>query len=263
MTLDFILNKFRVEFKRYFLYYQESIILFIMSGSFTLIRYTLVSNLFLINNDGDSITTHSDMLIYFVLSLLITQVTFSELHRSVQGNYRKGVTLHIATKPVNKYLYYLPGCFADFVGNLIMKGFPLIFFAVFILKIEFSINQLIFIMIELLIIFILNSKIHYILGLITLDQFKGVIIENIYNIIYSLASGMLLPIYFYPEIIVKVFDYMPFKLLLYRPLIVLINEFNSETIIELLVLQFIWIPILMVAIFIIERIVGERIYING
>ena len=263
MALDFMWNKFRVEFKRYFLYYQECIILFLMSASFTLIRYTLVSNLFLINNEGASMAAQSDMLIYFVLSLLITEVTFSELHRSVQGNYRKGVTLHIATKPINKYLYYLPGSLADFFGNLIMKGLPLIFFTVFILKIEFSISQIIFIMLELLIIFILNSKIHYILGLITLDQFKGVIIENIYNIIYSLASGMLLPIYFYPESIMKIFDYMPFKLLLYRPLIVLINEFNSRTIIELLVLQLIWVPILMIVIFVIERIVGERIYING
>ena len=258
MTLNLILFKFKIEFKRYFLYYQEFILLFIMSATFTLIRYSLVSNVF-IGSSNENLY----VLKYFFISLLITQVTFSELNKIIQSDFRKGTTVHIGTKPINKVAFYLVGSFADFIGNLIMKGIPLFLFSHFVLKLRFSALQFSFLLIELFVIFIINSMIHYILGLITLDRFRGVIIENMYTIIYSLASGMLIPIYFYPDKVISIIEWLPFKFLLYRPLMVLISDFTFSSVMEVISMQIVWIPILMIIIRVVERVVGERIYING
>lgn len=78
-----------------------------------------------------------------------------------------------------------------------------------------------------------------------------------------LVSGAMIPLTFFPEIVQKLFNFLPFSSIIYTPSMIYLNKLSYVEIAKSLGLQLIWVVILMVLSKIMWNKVIDKLTIQG
>ncbi|OQY08709.1 MAG: hypothetical protein B6I29_04990 [Marinitoga sp. 4572_148] len=261
-NFNYYFENFKIELKRYFLYTQEYIMMLIMNVTMVFIQYALFSNLFYAKKQVINGFTKENLLQYFIINFLISQLTFTEVHASIKNDYYNGKMVLIHSKPMNYILHYFSRAFSNVIGNTILMGIPTILIMTFIFHFSLSIKLLLLLYIEIIIIYTMNFFIYYIIGIISFSNTYGLMVKHIYTMIYSIFSGFLIPLNFFPKWLQNTANILPFKYMAYEPIMLFIS-FNQKAFFKIIEIQIFWIVILYIIVKWIHNRIGERLYING
>lgn len=84
------------------------------------------------------------------------------------------------------------------------------------------------------------------------------------NALVGFLTGQLIPIGFFPEVLQRVFDFLPFSSMIYTPVMVYLGKYTGEALVIVLLRQVIWIVVLYaLGTFLWNRITRRLIVLGG
>ena len=92
--------------------------------------------------------------------------------------------------------------------------------------------------------FLVNFFFGYSFGLLAFKITNMWGMSQIVQAIFQLLSGALIPLTFFPGLIQKLLDFLPFKSIIYAPCMMYLGKFSCNEIIFTLGIQIIWVVIL-------------------
>lgn len=211
------------------------------------------------NIDEASMITFTDMITYVFISSCIS--AFVNFEASVTPKIgEKIISGNISTdliKPLSIAYYYL----CEYIGNtlyrIIFNLLPLFILVRLIFKISIHASP---INVFLFLISIINSNLLYFLFSYTIGllSFWYNTVGNLNILVDSsitLLSGAVIPLWFVPREFLIILDHLPFKLIYFSPISIMLNKLSLSSSLGVIKQQVIWIIIFV--------IISKLVYLSG
>lgn len=238
------------EIKKYFAYKANIFMGIIGQVIMVIVTYYLWKAIYSSSQDGImNGFTLNDMVIYIMISFVIGIVTSNDIRYIISSEVRDGSIAMNLIKPINyeKRLIFIG--IGQFIFNFIFLFMPAaIGITIYRINIGLSITSASIILFLLSIVLgtMINIYYSYIFGLLVFKFYSLWGINQIAQAIVMLVSGALIPLSFFPDIIQKLFNFLPFSSIIYTPAMIYLNKLSSNEIIKCLLLQLFWIFVLKV-----------------
>ena len=193
--------------------------------------------------------TLKEMLTYVMITLLIGIVTSNDISQEI--SYRLRI------------IFIGIGNFIFFFLTLFLPGAILISTYAILNGININLASILIFSISIILGCLINIYYSYIFGLLSFKFYNIWGISQIARAIIMLVSGAMIPLTFFPEIVQKLFNFLPFSSIIYTPAMIYLNKLSYAQIAKSLGLQLIWVVILMVLSKIMWNKVIDKLTIQG
>lgn len=233
------------------------------------ITYYLWKAIFL-SSDNASLGGFTDieMVAYIFMSFVCSNIVFISMTTKIGNDVMDGSIAINLIKPISYKLKLLSESFGEMVYKLI---FPSLFIWVGIEYYKFCTMENYRFLLSNALLFLLSSFLGFIIyflfefcfGMLAFYSTYVWGMEIIKNSILTFLTGQLIPLTFFPDTIQKIFDYFPFALMNYAPVMIYLGKFNSSKIMFLIVKQLVWIVLLEIFSYRLWKRITKRISILG
>lgn len=209
----------------------------------------------------------ADMFTYLLMSqgLLMVFSFRNAPERMISQKIRQG---DIALELIRPVRFTLARFFEDLGDSVMNIGLAFLF----VIICAYCLSE--FIMpdnIGAILLFLLSSCFSYLImffisvmaGYLTFFTMNFWGIYNAKKAIVDFLSGALIPIALFPESVQRIFSFLPFKDIVYTPIMIFLEKYTMRECVMQLLLQCIWVFILMYLNEWIYRIAVRRISVNG
>ena len=216
-------------------------------------------------NDMVNNTAFGNLFVYFIFGMLFTRILYGGISSIVSTDYRSG---NIAVEMVKPQSYSLKLISQDIGRGLIqicvVAIVVLIFCFLYRMYIpQYSIFVFVYTFLSAIIGYFINFMIEYCVGLLSIWLGTSVGVEMVKSSLFAFCGGVMIPLSFYPDLIGKVMDFLPFKYIYYIPLSYLLSENNIKFFFRNTIVQLMWFAISLVAAMAMKRIAKQKISIQG
>lgn len=187
-----------------------------------------------------------EIITYVLISTFISTIVNSNVISELNDKIKTGQIALDMLKPLDykKYLFF------DSSGknlyNVIYLLLPTMIVSIAIFGIHLpSIKHGIVFFIALILGSIINFLMCLCLGMLGFWFNQIWILDRLINDLLSLFSGKLIPLWFFPTPLLRLADWLPFKMIYSVPIYIFLGKYNQYEIIRMLLLQSIWIVILV------------------
>lgn len=186
-----------------------------------------------------------DMVTYTLISIFISTVINSNVILDLNDKIKTGQIALDIVKPLN-YRRYL---FFDSIGknlyNVIYLLLPTMIISIALFGIKLPSAEYGFIFLTSLILgSVINFLLCLCLGSLGFWFNQLWILNRLVNDLLSLFSGKLIPLWFFPSLLLKLADCLPFKMVYSVPIYIFLEKYGQYEMMRMLLLQSIWIIIL-------------------
>lgn len=212
--------------------------------------------------------TMTDMMVYVFMSNIATFLIGTDATYSIAEEIKDGSIIMRLIKPVKVDLSFL---FFE-LGNKIMiivciLG-PIILglevYRYYVLgHVAFKFTRFVLFMISISISYILSFYLNLIFGYLAFFLMNLWGFNILKESIIKFLSGSIIPLAFFPEIISKIFTYLPFASLTYTPVMIYMEKYNGSTLVFNLLLQVFWLVFFVVASQLMWKWAEKRIAVQG
>lgn len=191
--------------------------------------------------------TFQDTATYLVLAWVIRPFYSTVgLSRDIQDKFLIGRISYDLLLPTNYQLYNTLITYGQNCARLVITGIPTFFMFVCVLGLETptSINLIAFI-ISIHLSFTISTTLSMIVGLCTvyLKNIEGAI--QLQGFLISILSGALVPLAFFPPILQRISEILPFRYLVFTPITIYLGKLTAYEIFTQLAIQLIWCLVLI------------------
>lgn len=231
-------------------YRANSIIFFL--GDIMLIAVTFYLWLAIYKSSSESIIKGFDvneMMIYVILSFVTSTIVSADINHSIYTEVKDGSIATYLMKPINYELRYLFEVLGNFIYNFILifiVGFGVVIFMAIKYSVTITFGNIMLYFISTFLGLIVNFYYSYGFALLSFKITNMWGLAQIMNAISQLLSGVMIPLVFFPNIIQKLFDFLPFKSIVYTPCMLLLGKLNTGEIIKSIIIQVVWIIIMII-----------------
>jgi ABC-2 type transport system permease protein len=187
----------------------------------------------------------NDMLIYFLLINVFFIFTELDTVFVMAEEIREGRVSLYLIKPISYYKRLMAETLGHIVSLLILMlpiaigtGIAL----TFIFDIRWNINpwHVLIALAYLPLIFLLLFEYNYFFGTLSIHTTNVFGLAIFMSVFIRATSGQLIPLAFYPESLLKILNYFPFRFISYPPLLIL-NQMDSRTGLQGLIILSLWV----------------------
>ncbi|MEG1002719.1 ABC transporter permease [Clostridium sp.] len=192
--------------------------------------------------------TLNEMLVYVMITFLIGYVTSSDVSYMISDEVKSGAIAMNLIKPINyrrRMVAASIGQFSFLIVLLFLPGAIGITAYGIINGVDINFASIIIFVISVFLGFLINTYYSYLFGLLAFKFYNLWGIGQIANAIIMLISGSLIPLTFFPELVQKAFNFLPFSSMIYTPAMIYLNKLSTFEIAKALILQVVWIIILI------------------
>lgn len=212
--------------------------------------------------------TRAEMVTYIFMSFVCSNVVNISMTTKIGNDVTDGSIAMNLIKPIS----YKRKLLFESIGEMIYKFIvPSIFIwiGVEVYKIFcfdnylFSIKNTIFFVISSILGFLIYFLFEFCFGMLAFYSTYVWGMEIIKNGVLTFLTGQLIPLTFFPMVIQKMFDFLPFSSMNYIPVMVYLGKVNDIELLFIIIRQFIWIVLLeLFSIWLWNRVI-KRISILG
>ena len=219
--------------------------------------------LFLIKSSVWSQIGNADYISYFAIITIVSSFISVNTDRYFQTIYQTGSISFLLLRPINFGINIFLQDSAAALTRFILKSLPLLIVLIlfFDVNIYHGIINLCLFIFSVFCAYLFNWFTAYIIGLCVFFYGNNEGFIQIKNILFLFFSGALIPFDFFPEILQKILNYLPFRVLYQIPIEVL-NSSNLKSF-NLISKQLYWIFFLLVFTCIFHRTTIKKIEIMG
>jgi len=160
----------------------------------------------------------NDMLKYYGISAIIGYLTFDFAQWNLQMLIHTGKYTSFLHRPIS-HIYF---AFCQKIGHRTLAFFneflPVCIIFIFIFNVNLMPDNLIYGIITVLLSFVLQFFIHYLIGLSAFWLTRNNGIRGIFGLLSSICSGVIIPLSFMPLAIQKIMIFLPFQYAFYVPI---------------------------------------------
>lgn len=204
--------------------------------------------------------TRNDFLVYYIILIIINQVTYPVSHWTVGDNIFSGQFSCWLLRP-------LPPIYEAIASDVAVKIICLPFVVAFSLilgtachiRLTLAVAQIPAFLLCLLLSLALRFMLSYALSLTALMKAKTDSLLSISDTLFMLLSGQIIPTMLFPEAIRTAGNILPFRYMLGFPVEVLLGRLSTGEIVGGIGMQFFWLAVMLALHEIIYRI-GIRHY---
>lgn len=180
-----------------------------------------------------------NMISYCILSQFISAFVKSDVMLELNRGILNGDICYKLLLPGNIISYEfgvaLMGNILNFVYFLIV---PFAFaITVYSLEIEANIIQIILFIIATFLAFILHYFYSFIMGISAVWLRNGFFLSNLDEAIFSLFSGVFVPLWFFPKILERLSRFLPFRYMLFEPIAILLGKVTGIDALRIIAIQ--------------------------
>lgn len=245
--------------------YRSDVIIIILSNIVMLLTQVFLWHSLYSGKGTVSGVNETQMITYSVLSALMGLF----MQTSVQDTIvQKIVTGDIAVdfiKPVNPLLSWM----CDDIGNslsMFSLGFiPIILIAVLFFKPVLSLTLLtgIFLLPAVILSFLILWVMYAAVGLLAFWFMELGNLGIVQGQVIRLLAGSFIPLWFFPDWIQKISEYLPFQYIAQFPLSICIGKLTNPEIIKGMEIQMIWLCLISAVLFMIWRKAKKYVLVQG
>lgn len=205
------------------------------------------------------------MLIYTVISSIISIVLSSDVEWRIMRSVEKGTVAIDMIRPVNPFSIYFAEDIAVLISLVFQNIIPILIIGSVIIGVPKPVSTAAFMMflLSLVMAYIINWFIAVLFGMISFTAIQMSALFQIKKHLIRLLSGSIIPIWFFPGWLKGILGALPFAYLYQLPLDIYIGKATGEDIIRGLLVQFIWMVVLAMAFLYFERRVQKKVMVQG
>lgn len=184
------------------------------------------------------------MVTYFIGVAVVRVAVSSHLEVKMRQEIKDGRFTNYMVKPMNHLLYTImreQGWRAAYTLHFI----PVLLAALFIFKdyieLNFTLQTISFVIIAFIFSHILFSLLNYIIGITAFYLIDADSAAQFFWLAFSLFSGTIAPLVFFPQWLQRVADVLPFKYLVSFPLTIFFNHYTTREMLTGYGIQIMWI----------------------
>lgn len=196
----------------------------------------------------------SETITYLVISKVAQFFNMTTMER-IQSRILNGEIATDLLRPIHFDFFMLIQEFGSWIQRIITITTPLIIIAIIFVRLTPpNIANLFFFIISVLLSFIIMFFANYIVSLAAFWIPYLWSLNNVSATLFILLSGAMIPLWFYPDQIREVLEWLPFSLAVYTPIKIYLGHVSTEQVIIIYMQQLGWI----FCLWIISRIVWSR-----
>lgn len=218
-----------------------------------------------VNIDNIAGVNEQNMITYTIVSILLSLVFTCDVDNSIYRQIREGEIAVDFYKPINLLGKYLAEDIGSAITSVATRFLSVLIAGSLIFSVPLPASP------AAAIIFIPSCILSFgvfwllsaIVGLIAFWTMELGNMGNVKNTFVRIFSGMLFPLWFFPEGVQKIFSFLPFQYIYQTPAGIYIGKYSSADAIMALSIQGIWIIILFLVLCRIWSVAKKRVQIQG
>lgn len=224
--------------------YRQGVIIGFISQLVSVIMYSFLWNA-VYKNAGDNLIygfDRNDMILYVFASFLVSNLVCGNVAKEMGEDVRDGSVSMILIKPISYRSNLIAKSLGDFNFKLLTSGLVIL---VWLEVYKFVVNGMnfssVFFVISLLCSFLIYSLFDFIFGLLAVKTTYSFGMLLIRDAVFAFVSGKLIPFEFMPEKLSTILKMLPFASIVYEPSMIYLNRYQFVEIVNVILLQVIWI----------------------
>jgi len=226
---------FNADFSIYFtsvksaIAYRFTMMLSILTGPLTLlVNYVIWNGVF--KASGKTVIsgfTFDQMVTYIVISFITVYLTWDDIDGRLADGVREGSFATFLLKPISFLRYEFVNKLGHRTLAFLIEYIPVFLIMNFLFGFKlFKTNNFFVYLISLGLAFTVSFFLSVLLGILAFWVVKPQGLMRIYNMLEFFIHGTVLPLSLFPDIIQKVFFFLPFQFVAYVPATVFIGNYN-------------------------------------
>lgn len=192
--------------------------------------------------------TLNEMLTYVMITFLIGIVTSSDVSFMISDDVKTGAIAMNLIKPINYRRRMVAASIGQFIFMFVLLFLPgaigITSYGI-INGVNITFGSIVLFILSMFLGLLINIYYSYIFGLLAFKFYSIWGVGQIAEAIVMLVSGSLIPLTFFPELVQKLFNFLPFSSIVYTPAMIYLNKLSVAQIVNSMILQVIWILILI------------------
>lgn len=249
------------------LIYRGTIILWLLLDVFQFFMMVFLwMSVYQYNDSIQGFTLH-EMLLYYLITNLLFVFSDTEAMFIMSEEIREGRISMMLIKPINYKLRLGAEVFGRIVG-IFSLTLPIVLITgavlmgVFSIQFPMTILQVVLAVLFIPLVFLLMFEFAYFFGTISIHTTNVFGLAILMNVTIRIVSGQLIPLNLYPNFLLNILNYLPFKFISYPTLILLGKITTMEALQGLLILS-IWVALFHLFSNFIFKVSLKRIVVFG
>ncbi|MBH5319683.1 ABC-2 family transporter protein [Paenibacillus sp. GSMTC-2017] len=252
-------------FQQHFVYRANTLIL--MLGSF-LKLFVLISvwrGLFAGRDEINGIT-YDNMILFVLINLLVGTLTYSNIGDKMGEKVISGNISTDLLRPIAFKTYIIADQWGENLFRFLFSAVPacIIYFIFMSMpSIPTEPLRILLFLVSVTSGIMIIYHIHYLLGLTSFWTGNSYYIDWFMRAFFELFAGTFVPLWFYPQLLLQIGTYLPFRLVTFEPIAIFVGKTSISGAIGIIALQWGWIVVLLL----VERLVWNRaqnkVFIQG
>lgn len=212
--------------------------------------------------------TQNEMVVYVFMVYVTTSIVSISISENVSDDVVKGTVAMTLIKPID----YRMSLIFRAAGNMLSRFLaPAVFiwigleiYKVNVLKMPITgISNILFYIISSLMSFLIFVLFDFCFGMVAFftTYIFGMMMAK--EAILGFLTGQLIPLSFFPEVVQRVFDFLPFSSMIYTPVMIYLGKYTGNELAFVLFRQVLWVVILYAAGSFIWKLVTKRLVVLG
>lgn len=205
------------------------------------------------------------MLVYTVVSSMISIVLSSDVEWRIMRSVNKGTIAIDMMRPINVFSIFFAEDIAKLISLFFQNLLPVFIIGSLIIGVPKPASFMAFclFLVSLIMAFFINWFIAVMFGMISFWAFEMSAIFQVKKHLIRLLSGSIIPIWFFPNWLQNVLNALPFAYLYQLPLDIYIGKATDTDIVRGMLVQFTWLAIVAVMFLCFERRVIKKVMVQG
>ena len=217
------------------------------------------------NSDNVQGVDVNTMLVYTVVSAMISVILSTNVERRITRSVEKGTIAIDMMRPVNVFAVFLAEDVASMTALIFQNLIPILLIGSIFIRIPKPSSLLSFglFLVSLFMAFWINWLISAMFGMIAFWAISMDALIQVKKHLIRLLSGSIIPLWFFPEWLGSILECLPFAYLYQLPLNIYIGKYDAETLTKGLIIQLVWLVMLFLAFLIMQKRVTHKVMIQG
>jgi ABC-2 type transport system permease protein len=187
------------------------------------------------------------LLTYIGVGWIIRSFYFNNIDQEIAYQVMEGRLAMDLIKPVNIQLMYVARAAGESVFRLALLTVPtaVVLFLVYPLRLPASVGHAGAFLVSVSLSFLIVAAINFAVGTfaLRLQSILGLLRAKFF--LLELFSGLLLPMTFFPHMVQKILDLLPFQSISYVPMLIYLGKLNGGGLARAIAIQILWVAILL------------------
>lgn len=249
-------------FKMQKMYYKSVIANFFSTLVSIFVQYKIWESLLAYNDSGILL---EDMMRYVLFNISVLTIINNDVAKTVEDDIRTGIVELKLLRPISYKNNQLFEVLGKNIYIFFFSVLPISLFMKFYMGLanKRSLTDILIVSVFLLIGIVIMFEVNYIIGIFAFWLQTSWFMKFYLNAFISLFGGTIVPLYFYPEWLARICDFLPFEYISYKAINFYLYEQNySKAMVDIFV-GFFWIIIIAFLEKMFWRVTKNKLCING